>query len=137
MFWSLFCFVSFKLCASRLAAVTHCVSFKRAQVSLFILSLKLNLSIFKYWMLKERNYLKVAPILYFFFSQTILAAFYRMGRELLLSLHCDCVLHCGEQGRGNNGCKHDCRIEWLPVIVAAISDVGSRKKSRIICAVDS
>lgn len=86
-------------------------------------------------MLKEINNFKVAPIHYFLFFPN--HTFYRMGRELLLSLHYDCVLHCGEQGQGNNGCKHDCRIEWLPVIVAAVCGVGSKKKSRIICAVDS
>lgn len=99
----------------------------------FILSLKFNLFNFKYWILKEINNLKVAPIHYFLFSQTLLAAFYRMGRELLLSLHYDCILHCGEQGQGNNGCKHDCRLDWLPVIVAAICDVVSKKVKNNLC----
>lgn len=61
-------------------------SLKSTSVTVSLFSLKLNLSFFKYWTIGERLF-KVAPDLLFLFSQTILAAFYRVERELLLFLH--------------------------------------------------
>lgn len=43
----------------------------------------------------------------------------------------------GSQVREAMGVSMIAELTWLPVIVATISDAGSRKKSRFICAVDS